>query len=148
MPARLVSTFLIACVTALPVLAQPAGDRPVTLSELVGILTELNSGGGLSFDPPAFERPPVHGGMQIFDPSLAGQTQGCQPPRPDDIGCSVLCKPCITFVCVEASWTAERIDFPDEICNPPGGGGGPGPDMTACPRSDTGFCPAECSMCF
>lgn len=86
------------------------------------------------------------GDMKVFDPTLAGQTQGCIGPKPRDIGCTTLCKPCITFVCSDGEWKSDRIDFPDDICEPRGGGGGP--SSTACPRTDTGFCPAECSVCF
>lgn len=87
----------------------------------------------------------ARGGMKVFDPERIGQTEGCSGPKPDDIGCTTICKPCITFICSDGEWQAERIDFPDELCKPIGGGG---PSATACPRGPTGFCPAECSMCF
>ena len=33
---------------------------------------------------------------------------GCESEKPDDLGCTTLCKPCVTFICVEGEW--ERFD--------------------------------------
>jgi len=86
------------------------------------------------------------GDLKVFDPSIAGRTAGCEGPKPSDIGCTTLCKPCITYICLDGEWQAQRIDFPDEICRPIRTGSGP--SATACPRGPNGFCPAECSVCF
>ncbi len=71
----------------------------------------------------------------------------CSAPRPENIGCTTLCKPCIVWVCQDGQW--ERLDLStmdDEICEPidrPDA-----PDPFACPRDENGFCPAECSFCY
>jgi hypothetical protein len=70
----------------------------------------------------------------------------CPGPRPDNIGCTTLCKPCKIFLCIDGEWRAEDLPWPDGVCD------GPeidlGDDPFACPRSPEGFCPAECSFCF
>jgi len=73
-------------------------------------------------------------------------SSGCVEEKPDDIGCTTMCKPCVTFVCREGEWESLDIGFPDEICDPPDIPSGPGP--FGCPRTPEGFCPAECSFCF
>ena len=70
----------------------------------------------------------------------------CEGDKPPDIGCTTLCKPCVTWVCEDGDWV--RLDLTmsgDPMCtgsNAPGGS-----DPAACPRRGT-FCPAECSYCF
>lgn len=85
-------------------------------------------------------------GVKVLDPGRGGSSSECNPAeRPRDIGCSRICKPCVTFVCIDGEWEPLRMDFPDGLCDPR-----PplDPPITACPRSSTGFCPAECSVCF
>ena len=75
---------------------------------------------------------------------FANGFSGCTTPKPDDIGCTTMCKPCITSFCVNKTWVRQDIDWPPEICEPR-----PDPlPPTGCPRTDTGFCPAECHICF
>lgn len=69
---------------------------------------------------------------------------GCdESERPKDVGCTTLCKPCLTSFCVDGKWVREKIEFGEE-CDPldldfpPSG----------CPRTQSGFCPAECHICF
>lgn len=69
----------------------------------------------------------------------------CSSPRPANIGCRVLCKPCFTFFCENGRWVREAIEMPDGVCNRRPLGGRP---ASACPRGEGGFCPAECSICF
>lgn len=69
----------------------------------------------------------------------------CSDPRPEDQGCTTLCKPCRIFVCIDAEWVAESIDFPEGLCDPIDPAG---PRPNGCPRDETNFCPAECSFCF
>ena len=69
----------------------------------------------------------------------------CELPKPEDLGCTTICKPCVTWVCKEGKWERLDIQNPD-ICGSNGGPGSPPP--SACPRTDTGFCPAECKFCF
>ena len=68
----------------------------------------------------------------------------CTQPRPADIGCTTLCKPCVTWICVDGQWERFRIETPD-LCEPREPTD-PGP--FGCPRDETGFCPAECSFCY
>lgn len=88
------------------------------------------------------------GEIAIMDPvrGEGADPEACTRPRPANLGCRFMCKPCITFVCENGEWQRESLDFPDEICEPRTPAGGT--SATACPRGDTGFCPAECSICF
>jgi hypothetical protein len=72
-------------------------------------------------------------------------SSACPSPKPQNIGCTTLCKPCVTWICVGGKWERQDIDT-SELCKPSGTSGGIPP--TACPRTATGFCPAECSFCF
>jgi hypothetical protein len=71
-------------------------------------------------------------------------SDGCAAPRPANIGCSVVCKPCFIWNCEGGRWEREQIDWDAEMC-----GSAPGGDRPrACPRDENNFCPAECSICF
>lgn len=94
------------------------------------------------------------------------RTEECREPRPDNIGCTTLCKPCKTWICLDGEWVGQDISPPDFVCN--GSTVGLGEDPFACPRVpvsalagggstdlgpdfgdfDGGFCPAECSFCY
>lgn len=76
----------------------------------------------------------------------ANPPTGCAQPRPDNIGCSLLCKPCIVWICQNNRWVQRSVETPKEICERRRPGGGP--RLTACPRTSEGFCAAECSVCF
>ncbi len=70
----------------------------------------------------------------------------CDPEeRPEDIGCTTLCKPCVTSLCLDGKWVAEHVEIPKDLCEPPEPDD-PGP--FGCPSGDFGFCPAECSFCY
>lgn len=121
--------FLLAC---------PNGDgtEPVTEGEMEGDTV----------------RPPIRGELAITDLQVkldAGEPstepQACTQPKPDNLGCTTVCKPCITWICVDGEWQREPIEWDDGLCSPPDPEE-PGP--FACPRDETGFCPAECSVCF
>ena len=82
---------------------------------------------------------------KLKDPDIP-DTKPCDTPKPNDIGCTTICKPCKTFVCNNGEWESVDIDSPDFICDPPSGPSAP--DPFGCPRGGNGFCPAECSFCF
>jgi hypothetical protein len=82
--------------------------------------------------------------VRVLDPGRGGSTDQCTSPRPPDIGCSRICKPCVTSVCVDGEWERVDIDFPDGFCDR----GPMDPPFNTCPRTGTGFCPAECHLCF
>ena len=71
----------------------------------------------------------------------------CNAPRPKDIGCTTLCKPCITWRCQEGKWVEFELNTTDDaICEA-------SPDLgdqtlSACPRGPEGFCAAECHICY
>ena len=73
-------------------------------------------------------------------------TTACKLPKPADIGCTTICKPCKTFVCQNGEWEPHDVEPPEFVCDSSRGSNGQ--DISACPRSSTGFCPAECSLCF
>ena len=78
--------------------------------------------------------------IKVPDPPA---TMKCDPAeRPDDIGCTTICKPCKTSFCVDGQWVPEDIDT-SELCQRPGTGIPP----SCCPRGPGFFCPAECSCC-
>lgn len=96
--------------------------------------------------------------LQVRIPSPPAQMrQACTEPKPPDLGCTTLCKPCITFHCVDGEWVESSIDW-GMICDPPAPTGGP---PVVCPRQPLqthpedpgdavvheGFCPAECDVC-
>lgn len=70
---------------------------------------------------------------------------GCPPPKPQNVGCTTICKPCKFWVCVEGEWKAENLTWPSGTCDGPNVDFGD--DPSACPRRLDGFCPAECSIC-
>ena len=70
----------------------------------------------------------------------------CPLPRPKKIGCTTLCKPCIEWFCQDGKWMRIDLGFPDEFCERDRIPQDQGP--FACPRTSTGFCPSECSICF
>lgn len=71
---------------------------------------------------------------------------GCTSPRPDDIGCFTVCKPCVIFYCLEGEWVRLDVhDLADEFCQPLDPGG---ESPFGCPRDENGFCPAECGFCY
>lgn len=72
--------------------------------------------------------------------------QRCTEPKPDDIGCTTLCKPCKIWICIDGEWDSDDFDWSGEICD--GFDIDLGDDPAACPRTAEGFCPAECSFCF
>ena len=98
--------------------------------------------GGSTFDRPTLNLAdlPIKVDWQIPSPTA------CLEPRPDDIGCTTLCKPCKTWFCTDGEWVPHDISTPDFICDPPTSGFGD--DPFACPKSPEGFCPAECSFCY
>ena len=75
------------------------------------------------------------------DPSLS-----CPLPKPPNIGCTTIGKPCLKSTCIEGEWVYEREDtsvpgnddpsFPNYV------------DPFAGPYSDTGFCSAEYRSCY
>ncbi len=71
-------------------------------------------------------------------------TFSCPGPKPKNIGCTTVCKPCKTYVCVNGAWVPTDLDWPDRLCESRPGTGGGG---NVCVGTDTGFCPAECSSC-
>lgn len=89
--------------------------------------------------------------LQLPEPPEPDPSRRCTEPKPDDIGCSLVCKPCVTFVCVDGEWVRQEIDFPEGICDPAST-----PEPVACPlteiKTETGathrFCAAECDICF
>jgi len=84
-------------------------------------------------------------GVLVTDASVGQEPSKCTDPRPSDIGCSRLCKPCTTFVCLDGEWKPQEITFPEGLCDPRGD---LDPPFKTCPRTSTGFCPAECHLCF
>ena len=81
--------------------------------------------------------------FRVTMPGLSDPS-GCAGERPADVGCTRLCKPCVTWKCEDGEWVRlELTTHNDPMCDPRHV---PGP--TACPRTPTGFCPAECSICF
>ena len=71
----------------------------------------------------------------------------CTAPRPKDIGCTTLCKPCITWRCQEGKWVEFDLNTMDDaVCEAPADLGGK--SISACPRGSEGFCAAECSICY
>src|SRR5436305_672309 len=69
---------------------------------------------------------------------------GCTSPRPKDVGCTVVCKPCGTWICKDGKWVAYVIP-PPRFCDSKTAGNASG---TMCPRGVDGFCPAECNICY
>ena len=97
---------------------------------------------------PQLPQPPLQAHL-ISDIPLKVVTangSGCESEKPEDIGCTTLCKPCVTFICVEGEWERLDIDYPDGLCDPPNLPDPP--PLSGCPRTAEGFCPAECSFCF
>ena len=116
-------------------------------------------GGGMNVSAVALQDVPIKVDWRIPNDPM------CLEPQPDDIGCTTLCKPCLTFQCEDGEWVGINIDPPDFVCNPDFPGSGD--DLTACPRQSglvlfsaagddfsggqdeiPGFCPAECSFCY
>ena len=97
----------------------------------------------------ACEREPLAvEGLAIPDIAIDTTVNGhssCPANKPDDIGCTTMCKPCITWQCVNREWVRVDIDWSDGICDPLSP---PDPPPFSCPRTPEGFCPAECSICF
>jgi len=60
----------------------------------------------------------------------------CPLPKPEDMGCKFIGKPCIMHVCIQGSWQVLSNDS-----DSPGGPDGPdpipgpAPDISICPRS-------------
>ncbi len=116
--ARLHGAILFAAVCSLTLLACP-GPEPPTVFQIADFAVRVD----------------------LYD----GQSQ-CEGEKPANIGCTTLCKPCIVFICENGEWVREDLDMQDEeFCKPHLPGDKP---PSACPRTSTGFCPAECSVCF
>jgi hypothetical protein len=89
--------------------------------------------------------------MKLPDPPKPDPPTPCTTPKPDDIGCNFVCKPCVTFICVDGEWVRDEIDFPEGMCD-----SSPGLEPVGCPlteiKTETGvshrFCAAECAFCF
>ncbi len=77
----------------------------------------------------------------------ARESERCPEPKPKGFGCKYLCKPCIRYICINGQWEELQYDWKeDPFCQPRPRPNSPRP--SACPRSEVGFCPAECSFCF
>lgn len=73
------------------------------------------------------------------------ESEGCdESEKPDDVGCTTICKPCKTFVCVDGEWQPTDIKPPEDLCEPRGGSLPP----RGCPLGENRFCPAECHICY
>lgn len=86
---------------------------------------------------------------EAYEPPQPGQIdpEFCPHPKPDDIGCTTIGKPCVRFRCQDGEWVREEITYPAFI------GAGQGSVNTAetilCPRNpETLACPSECDLCF
>ena len=69
----------------------------------------------------------------------------CTLPKPKDIGCTTIGKPCITYMCVAGEWEPINVDTSPPSRPRPRPNF---PPIHDCSYSDTGFCPAECSVCY
>lgn len=84
-------------------------------------------------------------GIHVLDMSVGEEPADCAEPRPADIGCGAICKPCVSSVCIDGEWERVEIIPPEELCAPRGP---MDPPFNACPRTPDSFCPAECHICF
>lgn len=68
----------------------------------------------------------------------------CTGPRPQQQGCSQICKPCFFFVCKNGEWTRTAVRWPEGLCNRRPAGG----SLTnVCVKPPSENCPAECHVC-
>lgn len=85
---------------------------------------------------------------EAFEPPEEGQVDPdfCPLPKPDDIGCGQLCKPCVTHRCQDGEWVRHEVTFPEGLC--PTGVSVDTVQVRTCPRDpETLVCPAECAVC-
>lgn len=140
-PALLVTGALLLLGCAGPTTSPPA-EEGATEEAAADIRTQL----ALTDFEVRFPEPP-----QAQQAKLA---QNCTEPKPPDLGCTTLCKPCVTFRCVDGEWVRDEIDW-GILCEPRSPQD-PGP--TACRRSKLpdqgtglevpGYCPPQCDICF
>ncbi len=115
------------------------GSLPTTLGALllIGLFAAWGCDGGGPIGSVVINDVP----LKLAPPDI---TAGCDlADKPDDIGCGLICKPCVKFICVHGEWVKDEVGWPPELCEP-------GPDTdppVGCLASPEGFCPAECHMC-
>ena len=84
------------------------------------------------------------GGWEIYlPPGDTPDPTSCPGPKPANIGCSSICKPCIVHVCMNGEWTQYKLEWPKDMCSRPSST----TKAKICPRSPTGYCPPECQIC-
>ena len=94
---------------------------------------------------PEQTRPTFVGPQTLISVEHFNGGSACEEERPEDVGCTTICKPCLTWLCLDGEWVSEDISPPDFICDPPDLPDAP--PISACP-SIAGQCPAECSFCY
>lgn len=68
---------------------------------------------------------------------------GCdQSVKPEDVGCTTVCKPCQTSICLDGEWVPDNVEMPKEICDPPDL---PENRPFGCPRTGHGLLPSRMS---